>query len=66
MGTVIEDTNFLWSSAGGGSCTHVTRQCNMVAHSLANLVFSVDHDQFWLEEFSISVASFVSVDKAFV
>ena len=50
--------------AGGGSCDFISRQGNKVAHTLAKLAFSCDHDCFWLEDFPSSVAPFVVADMA--
>ena len=61
---VLEDIRFLLNAAGGGSCCHVSRNGNMVAHSLATVAFSLGEDCFWLEDFPLCISSFVQADKA--
>ena len=61
---VLEDIRFLLSAAGGGSCCHVSRNGNMVAHSLATVALSLGEDCFWLEDFPLCISSFVQADKA--
>lgn len=63
-GLVIDDINFLLNLAGGINCSHVKRECNMVAHSLAQFAFSIIDDCFWLEDYPISIESLVQAELA--
>ena len=66
MGPVIDDIKFLLNMVGGGTCCHVSRKGNMVAHSLAQFAFSIDQDSFWLEDFPSCVSRYVSADLALI
>ena len=48
---------------GGGTCTHISREGNMVAHALARHSISFQSNMFNLEEFPPFVASFVEADS---
>lgn len=62
FGHIVKDVQYLASCFSEIHYSHVCRQCNTIAHSLARRVISISHDQIWMEDVPLDVVSVLQAD----
>jgi hypothetical protein len=60
FGSLISDAQNLLSSFGFYACTHVRREGNRVAHTLAKFAISSEHNKVWFQSYPTCLSGLVN------
>jgi len=60
FGSLISDAQNLLSSFGFYACTHVRREGNRVAHTLAKFAISSEHNKVWFQSYQTCLSGLVN------